>query len=55
MGMDYDVIVAGGGLAGTIAAQSISYYSKQNLSILVIDRSTKFTARTEKHQWVDMW
>ncbi len=43
MSFDYDVIVAGGGLAGTIAAQSVSYYSKQKLSILVIDRSTKFT------------
>ena len=36
---DYDVIVAGGGLTGTIAAQAISYYSKQNLKILVVDRS----------------
>jgi digeranylgeranylglycerophospholipid reductase len=43
MSLEYDVIVAGGGLAGTIAAQSISYYSKQKLSVLVIDRSTKFT------------
>jgi len=43
MSFDYDVIVAGGGLAGTIAAQSVSYYSKQKLSILVIDRSTQFT------------
>ena len=39
---DYDVIVAGGGLAGTIAAQSISHYSNQNLKILVIDRNTEF-------------
>ena len=39
---DYDVIVAGGGLAGTVAAQSVAYYSKQGLSILVIDRSPKF-------------
>jgi len=36
---DYDVIVAGGGLAGSIAAQSVAYYSKQELSVLVIDRS----------------
>jgi len=37
--IDYDVIVAGGGLTGTIAAQAISYYSKQNLKILVVDRN----------------
>jgi len=43
MGFDYDVIIAGGGLAGTIAAQSVSYFSKQKLSILVIDRSKQFT------------
>jgi len=36
---DYDVIVAGGGLTGTIAAQAISYYSKQNLRILSVDRN----------------
>jgi len=32
--IDYDVIVAGGGLTGTVAAQAISYYSNQTLSIL---------------------
>ena len=37
---DYDVIVAGGGFAGSIAAQSVAYYSNQTLRILVIDRST---------------
>jgi len=42
MATDYDVIVAGGGLAGTIAAQSVSYYSNQRLSILVIDRNSEF-------------
>ena len=42
METDYDVIVAGGGLAGTIAAQSVSYYSNQKLSILVIDRNSEF-------------
>ena len=36
---DYDVIVAGGGLTGTIAAQAISHYSNQNLKILSIDRN----------------
>jgi succinate dehydrogenase/fumarate reductase flavoprotein subunit len=30
MDADYDVIVAGGGLTGTVAAQAISHYSKQN-------------------------
>ena len=39
METDYDVIVAGGGLTGTIAAQAISYYSNQNLRILVVDRN----------------
>lgn len=38
---DYDVIVAGGGLAGTITAQAISFYSKQNLKILSIDRNSE--------------
>ena len=38
---DYDVIIAGGGLTGTIAAQAISYYSNQNLKILVVDRNSE--------------
>ena len=36
---DYDIIVAGGGLAGMIIASSASYYSKQSLKILVLDRN----------------
>ena len=36
---DFDVIVAGGGLTGTIAAQAISYYSNQNQRILSVDRN----------------
>lgn len=39
---DYDVIIAGGGLAGTITAQAISHYSNQNAKILVVDRNTEF-------------
>jgi len=40
---DYDIIVAGGGLAGMISAQSVAYYSNQKLSILVIDRNPEPT------------
>src|SRR5678815_1251809 len=36
---DYDIIVAGGGLAGMIVASSASCYSKQSLMILVVDRN----------------
>lgn len=36
---DYDIIVAGGGLAGMIVASSAASYSNQNLKILVIDRN----------------
>jgi flavin-dependent dehydrogenase len=40
--VDYDVIIAGGGLAGTITAQAISHYSNQNAKILVVDRNAEF-------------
>lgn len=36
---DYDVIVAGGGMAGLISASAISAYSKQHARILVVDRN----------------
>lgn len=36
---DYDIIVAGGGLAGLIVASSAAYYSNQSMKILVIDRN----------------
>jgi flavin-dependent dehydrogenase len=37
--MDYDIIIAGGGLAGMIVASSAAYYSGQTLRILVVDRN----------------
>ena len=37
---DYDIIVAGGGLAGLIVASSAAYYSNQRLKILVLDRNS---------------
>ena len=40
---DYDVIIAGGGLAGTIVAHSIAKYSNQNMRVLVVDRSPERT------------
>src|SRR5690348_14307782 len=36
---DYDIIVAGGGLAGMIVASSAAHYSKGSLRILVVDRN----------------
>src|ERR1051326_7904172 len=36
---DYDIIIAGGGLAGLIVASSAAHYSKQSLRILVVDRN----------------
>jgi flavin-dependent dehydrogenase len=36
---DYDIIIAGGGLAGLIVASSAAFYSKQSLRILVVDRN----------------
>jgi flavin-dependent dehydrogenase len=39
MEFDHDVIIAGGGIAGLITASSVAHHSKQNLSILVIDRN----------------
>jgi len=36
---DYDVIIAGGGMAGLITAASIGYYTKGKAQILVVDRN----------------
>ncbi len=40
---DYDIIVAGGGIAGMLAATAAAKYSKQSLRILVIDRNPEET------------
>ena len=40
---DYDVIIAGGGMAGTIVAHSIAKHSGQRLRVLVVDRSSERT------------
>ena len=37
--LDYDIIIAGGGLAGMIVATSAAFYSNQNMRILVVDRN----------------
>jgi flavin-dependent dehydrogenase len=36
---DYDIIVAGAGIAGMISATSAAIHSKQNLRILIVDRN----------------
>lgn len=36
---DYDVIIAGGGMAGLLTAAAIGVYSKQNARVLVVDRN----------------
>ena len=38
-GADYDVIIAGGGMAGLITAASLGYHSKGKSRVLVIDRN----------------
>ena len=38
-GPDFDVIIAGGGMAGLVTAASIGYHSKGNARVLVVDRN----------------
>jgi digeranylgeranylglycerophospholipid reductase len=46
---DYDVIIAGGGIAGMITATSIGHHSKQGASVLVIDRNPENEAGKKTH------
>jgi geranylgeranyl reductase family protein len=41
MNTDYDVIIAGAGVAGMITAASAAKHSKQTLKILVVDRNSR--------------
>ncbi len=41
MKRDYDIIIAGGGVAGLTAAISAAKHSNQNLRILVVDRNSR--------------
>ena len=44
MNTDYDVIIAGAGIAGMVTAASAAKHSNQNLRILVIDRNSRHEA-----------
>jgi flavin-dependent dehydrogenase len=44
MSFDYDVIIAGAGIAGLITAASAAHHSKQKLRILVVDRNSRSEA-----------
>lgn len=47
--LDYDVIIAGGGIAGLITATSIAHHSRQNFKVLVIDRNPPQEAGKKTH------
>ncbi|HUI86512.1 MAG TPA: NAD(P)/FAD-dependent oxidoreductase [Nitrososphaerales archaeon] len=46
---DYDVIIAGGGMAGLITAASIGHSSKQHASVLVVDRNLESEPGKKTH------
>jgi digeranylgeranylglycerophospholipid reductase len=46
---DFDVIIAGGGMAGLITAASIGHHSKQNARVLVIDRNAESEPGKKTH------
>ncbi|MDV3278576.1 MAG: hypothetical protein LYZ69_08980 [Nitrososphaerales archaeon] len=46
---DYDVVIAGGGMAGLITAASIGYHSKGKARVLVIDRNPETEPGKKTH------
>jgi digeranylgeranylglycerophospholipid reductase len=51
--IDYDIIIAGGGLAGMIVASSAAYYSNESLRILVVDRNPmSFMGKKTMTGWI---
>ena len=51
-GVDYDVIVAGGGLAGTVVAQAVASYAN-HARILVVDRNSPIVpGRKSVNGWI---
>jgi digeranylgeranylglycerophospholipid reductase len=46
---DYDVIIAGGGMAGLITAASIGHHSKGNARVLIIDRNSESEPGKKTH------
>ncbi len=46
---EYDVIIAGGGMSGLIAAASVAHYSKQRARVLVLDRNPQSEPGKKTH------
>jgi flavin-dependent dehydrogenase len=46
---DYDVIIAGGGMAGLITAASIGHHSKGNARVIVVDRNPESEPGKKTH------
>lgn len=54
MKTDYDVIIAGAGIAGMVTAASAAKHSNQNLKILVIDRNSRDEAGKKTAGWMGL-
>ena len=49
MAPEYDVVIAGGGMAGLITAASIGHHSKENARVLVVDRNLESEPGKKTH------